>query len=246
MSTRLVSFGMMAGLAAAGCGSDAPELPTSDEGPAPFNPDNPYEPDLDPAQLSPEITNELMPFPVGATWSLEAVGDEGTEVIEIEVLAETREVFGATVRVVRDTASIDGEVIEDTYDWYAQDPDGNVWYMGEDTHEFENGVPVSDAGSWEAGVDGALPGVVMLGDPDLGHIYRQEYLVGEAEDIGEVVSVDEEVTVPAGTFSRCLKTRDRSAVEADLDEFKYYCAGVGNVLTDEGDVQEQLIEYAVP
>src|SRR5262245_41134698 len=110
-NTRCFVLGLGLGMVAVGCGSDSPDLPTPDPGPAPFTPEQTYEPDLDPAQLSPEITNELLPWPVGATWRYEAVGDEGTEVINMEVLAETREVFGTTVRVVRDTATIDDVVI---------------------------------------------------------------------------------------------------------------------------------------
>jgi hypothetical protein len=245
MKTRECRFVVVA-LVAIGCGgSDGDSLPHSNgQGPAPFDPGDPYDPDVDPAMLSAEITNALFPAPVGATWTYEAQTDEGVELDEISVDAETRAVWGATARVVRDTVYLDGEMVEDTWDWFAQDATGHVWYLGEETYEYENGMIVCDCGAWESGVDGALPGVIMLADPQVGDVYRQEYLAGEAEDVGEVVAIDEDVSVPAGSWSGCLKTRDRSAIDASLDEYKYYCPGVGTVLIEEGDVLVQLMEYS--
>jgi hypothetical protein len=120
---------------------------------------------------------------------------------------------GVTARVVRDTVTEDGEIVEDTFDWYAQDRDGNVWYFGEDTAEFEAGEIVSRAGSFEAGVDGALPGIIMPADPRPGLSYRQEYYQGEAEDNGVVLSVDELADVPFGHYEDMLLTRDTNALE---------------------------------
>jgi hypothetical protein len=230
---------------ACGGGDDGDPIPHSNgEGPAPFDPDQTYQPDVEPGVLSPVITNELLPFPVGATWRYQADTEDGLEVIAIEVLAETRDTWGAAARVVRDTVTVDGELAEDTWDWYAQDDVGHVWYLGEDTFEYENGEVVCECGAWEAGVDGALPGVVMLAAPAVGDVYRQEYFEGEAEDVAEVVEVGIAVSVPAGDFTGCVKTRDRSALDPELDEHKYYCPGVGNVLVEEGDVRVELIEYA--
>jgi hypothetical protein len=242
MSTR-ITLGILA-CATAACGGEGGIPHSNGQGPAPFDPGDTYDPDVDAADLSPEIGNSLLPWPVGATWSYQAETDEGLEVIEIAVEAETRAVWGATARVVRDTVYLDDEMIEDTWDWYAQDSIGHVWYLGEETYEYEGGVVVCMCGAWEAGVDGALPGVVMLAAPEVGDVYRQEYLVGEAEDVAEVVALDVTVTVPAGTFEGCVKTRDRSAIDPELDEYKYYCPGVGNVLTEEDDVRVELIEYS--
>jgi hypothetical protein len=228
---------------AAACGSSSGG---SDELPAPFDPGRPYQPRVTGSELSADIANPLFPAPVGASWVYEAETDEGVERIEIEVEAGTKEVWGTTARVVRDTAFLDGEIIEDTWDWFAEDAAGNVWYMGEDTQEYEGGEVVSTEGSWEAGLDGALPGVIMLAEPALGDAYRQEFLAGEAEDYGEVVSLDESVEVPAGSFTGCLKTRDRSVLDPEVDELKYYCAGVGLVLEEEGDVRVELLEYGPP
>jgi hypothetical protein len=144
----------------------------------------------------------------------------------------------------------EGEVIEDTRDWFAQDRDGNVWYMGEDTAEYENGEVVSTAGSWEAGVDGAQPGIIMWAEiPDPGTQYRQEYYACEAEDFGEIVATNRSVTVPAGTFDGCLRTRDYTPLEPDLNENKTYCPGVGLVLVEDataGERAEELTAFASP
>jgi hypothetical protein len=145
---------------------------------------------------------------------------------------------------VRDTVTLDGELIEDTFDWFAQDIDGNVWYLGEDTKEYENGEVVTTEGSWEAGVDGAEAGIVMLANPQVGDAYRQEWYPGHAEDVAEVVSLNEEVTVPFGTFTNCLQTRDFSTLEPELNEFKYYCTSVGavtlEVVIDSGERVELI------
>jgi len=233
--------------AVAGCSSEDEQpdpIPMSSGGPAPLNLAIAYQPEVAPAQLSPEITNRWFVSPVGARWVYEADTEDGLERIEVEVSSENRAVWGTTARVVRDTVYLDGEMIEDTFDWYAQDGGGNVWYLGEDTHEYEDGEEVCDCGAWVAGEDGALPGVVMLGAPAVGAVYRQEYYMGEAEDFAEVLSLEETVSVPAGNFTNCLKTRDRAVIDPELDEFKFYCPGVGNVLVLEEDVRVELIEYS--
>jgi len=242
-TTTAASLLLSLAMSAPACGGD--DDGGSGGNPAEFNPDIDYSPAIDTAQLSAEVDNPLFPLPVGASWNYQAPAPDGLEEIAVSVEADTIEVWGAQVRVVRDTASIDGEMIEDTRDWYAQDQDGNVWYMGEDTAEYENGEVVSTEGSWTSGVDGALPGVIMLGDPQVGMAYRQEYKAGEAEDYAEVVSLDTPVEVGDHTYTGCLKTNDLSAVE-DLNEFKYYCPGIGNVMTEEADTTESLISYDIP
>lgn len=221
------------------CGDSARES----DSPAPLDGSRPYKPRVTSDELSPEITNPYFPAPVGATWVFEATTGEGVERIEVEVEAATRDVWGASARVVRDTEFLDGEMIEDTWDWFAQDEAGHVWYLGEDTAEYEDGEVVSREGAWESGVNGALPGVIMLADPQVGDEYRQEFFEGEAEDYGEVISLDESVAVPAGSWTDCLQTRDRSVLDPELDELKYYCRGVGTVLIEEGDIRVELVEY---
>jgi hypothetical protein len=208
-------------------------------------PDETYHPTVDAADFVGLIDNPLSSFIPGSRWVFEG----GDETIEVTVTNDTRTILGVDCVVVRDTATVDGEIVEDTYDWFAQDSEGNVWYMGEDTAEYEGGVVVSTEGSWEAGVDGAQPGIVMHGtQPAAGQPYRQEYYACEAEDMAEVVSTNESVTVPFGSFDNCLQTREYTPLEPDANEYKYYCEGVGLAL--EVDVASgdrvELTEFQLP
>jgi hypothetical protein len=189
-----------------------------------------YSVSVDPADFVPEIDNERLPFSPGNKWVYESVGGEDVERIEVIVTDERRIVMGVSTTVVRDTVTVDGELVEDTYDWYAQDQEGNVWYFGEDTAEYEGGEIVSTAGAWEAGVDGAQPGIVMEADPTVGDSYRQEYYPGEAEDLAEVVrdGVSEEVAY--GAFDDLIVIEEWSPLDPDVMEEKYYASGVGMVL----------------
>jgi hypothetical protein len=189
------------------------------------------------------IDNPYFPLPVGSRRTYEKMTDEGLETVVVEVTADTKVILGVTCVVVRDTVSLDGEVIEDTFDWFAQDADGNVWYLGEESTEYENGLPVSTDGSWEAGVDGATAGIVMWGAPMVGVTYRQEYYEGEAEDMATVLALDEAVDVPWGMFAGCLKTRDFTPLEPDAVEEKFYALGIGPVLeVDEDGVRTELVD----
>jgi len=190
------------------------------------------------------VDHPYFPLPVGATWVYQATTDKGLERTSIEVLAETRDIRGVGATVVRDTVTLDGETIEDTWDWYAQDTYGNVWYLGEDTCEYENGKCGSKQGAWEWGVNGALPGIVMPAEPAVDRQpYYQEYHVGEAEDAGEVVGLGETVTVPAGVFDGCLKTHETSTLDRQLSEHKFYCRGVGLARVEQPDTSEELIKF---
>jgi hypothetical protein len=145
---------------------------------------------------------------------------------------------------VRDTVRRNGAIVEDTFDWYAQDRAGNVWYLGEDTAEFREGKVTSRAGSWEAGVDGALPGIAVPAHPRPGMRYRQEYAAGRAADNGAVLSTDEMADVPLGHFTDLLLTKDTNALEPDVLEYKLYAKGVGPVLTLDvsgGSGREELV-----
>jgi len=233
MRLRLVILG--AAVLMAGCGSStsAPPLPQRDEPVA-----------LDPADFSTSIDNPYWPMTPGTTW----VYRENTQRVEVTVTDETKTILGIEARVVHDVVSEDGEVVEDTFDWYAQDRYGNVWYLGEDTKEFEGGRVVSTEGSWEAGVDGAQPGVIVPAAPRVGLRYRQEYYAGEAEDRAEVLSIAGRVRVPYGSFRRALVTRDFTPLTPDLVENKYYAKGVGPILavTLSDGSREELVELRTP
>lgn len=207
-----------------------------------------YAPELDPADFVATIDNLYLPLTPGRRWTYEETnGDGETEHIEVVVTDQTREIQGITATVVRDTVTLDGLLVEDTFDWFAQDVDGNVWYLGEDVTNYdENGRPTDDTGSFEYGVDGALPGIAMPADPQVGDAYRQEYFAGEAEDMGEVLRTGETVSVPAGEFQGVLVTRDWNPLEPEVIEEKYYAPGVGLVREEKvaGDTGEGvLIHY---
>lgn len=189
--------------------------------------DSPYAPHIDPANFASSTTvdNPYFPLRPGTRMTYEGKGER----ITVEVLRQTRKVMGIDCVVVRDRVWQDGDLAEDTDDWYAQDNDGNVWYMGEDSKEIKKGQVVSAHGSWEAGVDGAFPGIIMLAKPLDGLWYRTEYYRGEAEDLAQILSLDETVTVPYGTFARCLKILDFNALEPGVEEHKYYAPGIGVV-----------------
>jgi hypothetical protein len=201
-----------------------------------------YKPVIDPADFVTGIDNPYLPLTPGTTSIYEGDTGEGLEHIEVTVTNDVKEILGVQCVVVKDTVTIDGEVAEVTYDWFAQDKEGNVWYFGEDSKEYENGEAVSTAGSWEAGVDGAQPGIIMKSQPVVDEVYRQEYYEGEAEDMAEVVSLNESVSVQAGPYTDCLKTREWTPLEPGVTEFKYYAPGIGLVLETAGTSESQRIE----
>jgi hypothetical protein len=198
--------------------------------------DQPYAPVIDPADFVMPIDNPYFPLKPGTTFVYEGETEKGREHNEVKVTMETKVILGVTCVVVWDTVTVDGKLEEATYDWYAQDQQGNVWYFGEDSKEYdENGNVTSTQGSWEAGVDGAQPGIIMQAAPKVGDIYRQEYYEGEAEDMAEVVSLKEAVTVPYGAYTDVLMTKEWSALEPAVVEQKYYAAGIGLILVTAGD-----------
>jgi hypothetical protein len=206
----------------------------------------PYEPRIRPGDFGGPVDNLYFPLIPGSRWVYEGKQRGGTERTVVVVTPDTKAILGVANVVVHDTVSEDGTVKEDTFDWYAQDREGNVWYFGEDTKELENGVVVSTEGSWEAGVDGAKAGIIMKARPRAGVTYRQEYYRGHALDFAQVVSKSESVTVPAGTYRHVLKTKEFTPLEPKLLEHKYYARGVGVVreATVKGGADRvQLMEY---
>lgn len=189
-----------------------------------------YRPKLDPADFVSVIDNPYMPLTPGSRWVYEGDSDGEREDIEVVVTNRTRVIEGITAVVVRDTVHVAGLLVEDTYDWFAQDREGNVWYLGEDSSDFdEDGKLVSKDGSWEYGKKGALPGIVMPADPQPGDAYRQEYLVGEAEDMGEVLRIESEHEIDLGTYQNVVVTEDWTPLEPEVVENKWYAPGVGKI-----------------
>jgi hypothetical protein len=209
-----------------------------------------YTVDIDPTKFTSVVDNPYLPKLPRTRWVYRSTAASGdVEIITVEVLDERRVVMGVETIVVHDRVETeDGELIEDTYDWFAQDGAGNVWYFGEDTTAYHDGVPTT-AGAWEAGIDGALPGIVMQAAPKVTGIgYRQEFFAGEAEDMGQVIAASGKAAVPAGTFDDVIVTRDWTPLEPDTVEEKTYARNVGFVYEtkplgpDTGEIVE-LIEF---
>ncbi|MFJ3407165.1 hypothetical protein [Promicromonospora sp. NPDC090134] len=242
-------LGVLALTAGCGQGEGTPTTPSEPSATDSGLPQSSEPVDLDPADFTTEIDNEYWPMDPGTQWTYREADERGQELrVVVTVTSATKEVAnGVTARVVRDTVTLDGDVVEDTFDWYAQDSAGTIWYLGEDTAEFKAGQISSREGSFEAGTDGALPGVIMPGEPAVGMDYRQEYLKGEAEDKGEVLSLDEQAEVPAGHYNRALLTKDTITIEPDVLEYKLYAPGVGPVLVlgvSGGGGREELVEVS--
>lgn len=179
-----------------------------------------YNPVIDPANFRTKINNPFYPLKPGTIYTYSGVTDVGEELNTVEVTHSTRVLMGVTCVEVIDTVFVNGALEELTHDWYAQDLEGNVWYFGEDAKQYSNGVLVGTAGSWLAGVNGGLPGIVMEAEPQIGDLYRQEYLRRVAEDMAEV---------PYGTFTDCVITKDFSPLERKAVENKWYARGIGLV-----------------
>jgi len=215
----------------AGCGSDSTSLPRGSE---------PSK--LEPGDFVSEVDNPYWPMTPGSTW----VYREDGQRVEVTVTDRKKQIVGIPATVVHDVVTEDGARVEDTWDWYAQDKDGNVWYLGEDTKEYENGKLKSTEGSWQAGVDGAEAGVVVPAKPEVGLTYRQEYYKGEAEDAARILSLDERVEVPFGRFTDVLMTKDYTPLEPRILEHKFYAKGVGPLLAltvSGGSDREELIRF---
>lgn len=219
----------------------------ADEAAAPFLPQGSEPANLDAAEFVRLIDNPYWQMAPGSRWVYRETDSEGTvQRVEVTVTDQTKTILGIPATVVHDIVTEDGEVIEDTFDWYAQDVTGNLWYLGEDTTEFENGKAVSTEGSWEAGVDGAEAGLIIPAEPKAGMVYRQEYYEGEAEDVGEILSLDERVDVPFGAFNDVVMTKDTTPLEPDVLEHKFYAKGVGPVLVialSGGGGREELLSF---
>lgn len=209
-------------------------------------PDLTYNPIIDPANYVADVTNPYFPLTPGTIWTYEGETEDGTETITVTVTDQTKTILGVICIVVNDVVSIDGDTIEITDDWYAQDIAGNVWYFGEDSQEIEDGEVVSTEGSWEAGVEGAKPGIIMLSDPILGIPYRQEYFFNEAEDWGKVIELGLTVETPFATYTDCIKTEDWDALEPEVTEYKYYAPGIGVIKEEEEDTSIELINFQQP
>lgn len=198
-----------------------------------------WNPKIRPSDFTTNITNKYLTLPRGKRIVYKKETEDGlTERVVIRVTDKTKKVaLGVETLVYRDKVWLDAdddgdfsqdELIEDTKDYLAQNRlTGDVWYFGEDVKNYEDGVFVGNDGSWQAGVDGALPGIWYKANPNKGDRYYQEYYVGEAEDQVRVVATDASVSVPYGSYRNCVKTFDFTRLDPSSLEYKYYCENVG-------------------
>lgn len=206
----------------------APSPSAAPRHPAALDEGQTYAPLIDPENFSNPLANDYYPLEPGVTTVFEGDGER----VEVTVTADTKAIMGVTTHTITDQVTVDGELQEDTVDWYAADNSGNVWYFGEETAEYENGQITSTEGSWEAGVDGALPGIIMLAEPRVGDSYRQEFYAGQAEDVAKVYAADESITVPKDTYDLVLVTEDWSLLTPNVHERKWYAPGIGVVFEE--------------
>jgi hypothetical protein len=251
LTMTAVAAGLLAACGSNGSGDRAPSAATAAPsaaagGPGPGLPQGTEPVHLDPAVFTTRIDNRYWPMAIGTRWVYSEDGENGRKQrVTVTVTARTKTVAaGVRARVVHDEVTQGGRVIENTYDWYAQDRAGNIWYLGEDTTEFGPGDKRSREGSWEAGVDGGQAGVIMPARPRVGLRYRQEYYEGHAEDRAEIASLHGRARVPAGAYGDALVTRDSNPLGGGSVEHKYYAKGVGPVLgVSRGGSREQLVRF---
>jgi hypothetical protein len=216
----------------AGCGSSGSSgaSPASVRTtPAPVT--TPYNPSIDPADFGGPIDNPYLPLRPGTVFRYRGVGDDGKtpELNTVKVTHKTKRIMRIDARVVLDQVFSDGKPEERTFDWYAQDNEGNVWYFGENSSNFEHGRWVRDDGSWEAGVGNGKPGIIMLAHPHRGDAYRQEYSPGHAVDQAQVLGGGGRVKVPFRSFKRTLLTLEYSSIDHQY-ELKFHGRGVGVIM----------------
>ena len=194
----------------------------------------PYHPQIDPANFTHLVSNPYFPLVPGTTATFNEQHRGENRENKVAVTRETKIIMGVRCVVVHDTVTLDGVLKEDTFDYFAQDRQGAVWCFGSNTKEAKPGGRVSTEGSWEAGVQGAQPGIMMPAHPAVGDRYRQEFQPDVAEDIGQIAALDETVTVPGGTFKACVRTREWSMLESGTSR-KWYAKGTGLVRAESTD-----------
>jgi len=175
------------------------------------------------------IDNVYFPLDPGTTFVYRGT-EEGDRVLDrVTVTDMTKVILGVHVTPVFDFVKLNGQASEKTFDYYAQDKRGNVWYLGEDAFDFEHGHWVRASDSWRSGRNGAQPGIIMEAHSNLGDTYRQEFYPGHAEDTATVVDTNASISVPYGSFRHVLNTNECSPLEPGVLDVKYYARGVGEV-----------------
>ena len=212
-----------------------------------YGPGSSYHPAIDPSSFTTEVTNPWFPLDPGTTYVFSGTKDDKQAIDIFSPSRRTVTIDGVLTRAVNDRLLLDGVLEEETTDYYAQDACGNVWYFGEDTATLDpRGRVLSREGSFRAGVAGAQPGVYIEANPRIGAVYRQEWMPGQAEDRYRAISTTTARTVRYGSFTGTLRTEEKSDLEPDVIDNKYYARGVGEIeeLSVAGDT-ERLTLVAV-
>ena len=205
-----------------------------------------YHASLDPSDTVDVIDNPYFPLRPGMRWVYKGSEDGVAQVDTVEVTTQHHEIMGVSAVVVHDVVTEGGEVVESTDDWYTQDNQGNVWYLGEDTAEYDNGVVTSREGTWQWGKHGGQPGIAMPAHPKRGQKYREEFDRGNAEDTAQVVRTTGQARVPTGAYSPVLVVREWTRLEPKIVEYKKYARNVGEIeegITRGGRAHMELVEF---
>lgn len=205
-------------------------------------------PVFDPDNFVSVIDNPYYPLPVGRTLVYTGVRDGQTQRDTVTVTNQTKVILGVTATVVSDIADHNGTILERTSDWFAQDKQGNVWYLGEDTVHFLRNGKGDTSGSWEAGVNGAVQGIIMLANPQIPDAYRQELLAGQAEDTAWIVNRGSTLRVPYGNVKNVLTTLEATRLEPGVYDQKVYGPGLGIIAERSltGDELANLVSVSGP
>jgi hypothetical protein len=190
----------------------------------------PYHPELEPSQFSSAVTNPWMPMPEGRVLVYDKRTVHGLERIEVRCTRGTVEIAGIACTTLHSARTVDGVLVEESLEYFAQHANGDVWFLGESAREYEDGFLVSIDGSWRAGSDGAQPGVVMTGNPVVGEVCRAAYVMDEDEDLIKVVSLNETVMTAHGTYHNCVVIDEWSPLEPGELDRKSFAPGIGLVL----------------
>lgn len=236
-------------LGSTGCDSPSPTATRTDAGAdsAVLTDQKTANPPFEAASFVAGIDNPYLPLVPGTAFHYRSETPDGVETTDVVVTRDSKRILGVDVTVVHDQVFLGGELAEDTFDWFAQDSEGNVWYFGEDSKEIEDGQVVSTEGSWEAGIGDNEPGIVMLAHPKVGLAYHQELAPDIAEDMARVLSLKASPDVPYGSFDNCVRTMEWTPLEPGVREHKFYCPGVGLVLEDQpkgGHIRNELVSIS--
>jgi len=249
---RTEAYGLLTAFAllgSSGCDSPSPTATAGDTGAAPtiLADQKTVNPPFDASNFVAGVDNPYLPLKPGTIYHYRSETPDGVETNDVAVTRDSKKIIGVNITVIHDQVFLEGDLTEDTLDWFAQDADGNVWYFGEDSKEIENGQVVSTEGSWEAGVGDNKPGIIMLVRPKVGQAYHQELAPDIAEDMARVLSLKAAPVVPFGSFKNCVGTTEWSLIEHGVREKKAYCAGVGLVLEDQpkgGHIRNELVSIS--